>query len=67
MKEEKQHEIASFFSYFSVWFGVIFVREGIYTDGVFRFNISLPKRFPHTLEVPVINQSFLSYQNDILP
>lgn len=38
---------------FSVWFGVMFVRSGYYRDGIFRFNISLPKDFPNTTDVPV--------------
>lgn len=43
-----------------VWFGVIFVRSGYYRDGIFRFNISLPKDFPNTTDVPtVIYQSEL--------
>lgn len=29
-----------------VWFGVIFIRSGIYEDGIFRFNIFLPEDFP---------------------
>lgn len=37
----------------SVWFGVMFVRSGYYRDGIFRFNISLPKDFPNTTDVPV--------------
>lgn len=31
---------------FLVWFGVIYVRSGLYEDGVFRFNIELPETFP---------------------
>lgn len=37
-----------------LWFGVVFVRGGMYKDGVFRFTISLPKRFPNDSSVPVI-------------
>ncbi|XP_022123073.2 AKT-interacting protein [Pieris rapae] len=29
-----------------LWYGVIFVRTGIYTEGVFRFTLSLPEKFP---------------------
>lgn len=29
-----------------VWFGVQFVRQGIYQGGIFRFNITLPQNFP---------------------
>lgn len=38
---------------FTVWFGVLFVRNGYYKDGIFRFNISLPKDFPNTVDAPV--------------
>lgn len=33
-------------SFFVVWFGVLFVRSGVYEDGIFRFNITLPENFP---------------------
>lgn len=29
-----------------MWFGVIYVRSGLYEDGIFRFNIELPENFP---------------------
>lgn len=51
---------------FTVWFGVIFVRDGYYTDGVFRFNISLPKDFPNSTEVPVRMTGYLSVENTLL-
>lgn len=44
---------ANFYYLFPVWFGVIFVREGFYKDGIFRFHISLPDKFPDHQEVPV--------------
>lgn len=34
------------FSNPSVWFGVIFIRQGIYRDGVFRFTIQIPVTYP---------------------
>lgn len=37
-----------------LWFGVIFVRSGIYKDGVFRFSLSLPEKFPNDSTVPTI-------------
>lgn len=43
--------IYCFFS--SVWYGVIFVRQGLYSGGIFRFSISLPDQFPSDTEVPV--------------
>lgn len=32
--------------WFLVWFGFIYVREGPYEDGVFRFSIFLDEKFP---------------------
>ncbi|XP_001654780.2 protein crossbronx homolog [Aedes aegypti] len=41
-----------------LWFGVIFVRSGPYKDGVFRFTVSLPDKFPNDATVPnVVFQS----------
>ncbi|XP_035790432.1 protein crossbronx homolog [Anopheles albimanus] len=37
-----------------LWFGVIFVRDGVYKGGVFRFTVSLPSRFPNDSAVPVV-------------
>ncbi|XP_055592216.1 protein crossbronx homolog [Uranotaenia lowii] len=37
-----------------LWFGVIFVRNGPFKDGVFRFSISLPDKFPADSSVPTI-------------
>nr|XP_022901797.1 protein crossbronx homolog [Onthophagus taurus] len=39
------------------WFGVIFVRSGLYEDGVFRFNIVLPDTFPDGGHPKVVFQS----------
>lgn len=36
----------------AVWYGVIFVRSGIYEGGMFRFTLTLPDKFPDD-EVPV--------------
>ena len=35
-------------SYFNplVWFGVVFIRQGIYQDGVFRFQLDIPDNYP---------------------
>lgn len=35
-----------------VWYGVIFIRSGLYEGGIFRFTLSLPEKFPDD-EVPV--------------
>ncbi|TRY77250.1 hypothetical protein TCAL_00126 [Tigriopus californicus] len=29
-----------------VWFGIIFIRQGIYQEGVFRFKVLIPENFP---------------------
>lgn len=29
-----------------VWFGVVFIRQGIYQDGVFRFTMTIPPNYP---------------------
>lgn len=47
-----------------VWFGVQFVRQGIYQGGIFRFTITLPQNFPDA-ECPV-RLSFLMYNIFIL-
>ncbi|XP_050487375.1 AKT-interacting protein-like isoform X2 [Bombus huntii] len=44
-----------------LWFGVQFVRQGIYQGGIFRFNITLPQNFPDggcpkvTFQTPVFH------------
>ena len=30
----------------SVWFGVLFIRQGYYQEGVFRFSVIIPEQFP---------------------
>ncbi|XP_075167117.1 ubiquitin E2 variant domain-containing protein pendolino [Haematobia irritans] len=37
-----------------LWYGVIFVRQGLYEEGIFRFNISLPDTFPEDKLVPTV-------------
>uniref|UniRef100_A0A0K8TT76 Putative ubiquitin conjugating enzyme n=1 Tax=Tabanus bromius TaxID=304241 RepID=A0A0K8TT76_TABBR len=43
-----------------IWFGVIFVRDGYYSGGIFRFNISLPDNFPDDSKAPTV-----IFQNEI--
>ena len=31
---------------FSGWYGIIFVRQGIYQEGIFRFKIIIPENYP---------------------
>ncbi|PIC30604.1 hypothetical protein B9Z55_021795 [Caenorhabditis nigoni] len=43
----------------SAWFGVIFVRKGIFGGGIFRFKIEIPSEFPETSDLPkvIFNQT----------
>uniref|UniRef100_A0A7M4E5K7 AKT interacting protein n=1 Tax=Crocodylus porosus TaxID=8502 RepID=A0A7M4E5K7_CROPO len=34
------------FSLLAVWFGVIFIRHGLYQDGVFKFTVYIPDNYP---------------------
>lgn len=36
----------------SVWFGVVFVRSGIYESGIFRFSLFIPHSFPNCTVCP---------------
>uniref|UniRef100_A0A1L8DT31 Putative ubiquitin conjugating enzyme n=1 Tax=Nyssomyia neivai TaxID=330878 RepID=A0A1L8DT31_9DIPT len=36
------------------WFGIIFVRDGVYKEGIFRFTINLPDTFPNDKKAPVV-------------
>ncbi len=40
------------FTYFTDWFGLIFLRSGYYAGAVFRFHIFIGKSFPQ-IDVPV--------------
>ena len=35
------------------WYGIIFVRQGIYQEGIFRFKIIIPENYPDG-DCPVI-------------
>uniref|UniRef100_A0AC35TWA7 UBIQUITIN_CONJUGAT_2 domain-containing protein n=1 Tax=Rhabditophanes sp. KR3021 TaxID=114890 RepID=A0AC35TWA7_9BILA len=37
-----------------LWFGILVVRCGVYTGGIFRFRFHIPKDFPNTTSVPKI-------------
>ena len=32
--------------YFTVWHGVLFIRQGMYQEGIFRFILTIPENFP---------------------
>uniref|UniRef100_A0A914WU93 UBC core domain-containing protein n=1 Tax=Plectus sambesii TaxID=2011161 RepID=A0A914WU93_9BILA len=38
----------------SEWFGVIFVRRGVYLGAILRFTLRIPTTFPNTKELPTI-------------
>ncbi|KAL1123988.1 hypothetical protein AAG570_001758, partial [Ranatra chinensis] len=40
-----------------VWFGVVFIRSGVYCGGVFRFNVFLPETFPESTRPRVVFES----------
>ncbi|KHJ82944.1 hypothetical protein OESDEN_17361 [Oesophagostomum dentatum] len=35
------------------WFGLLFIRRGVYGGGIFRFNVRIPNDFPVTTSLPV--------------
>ncbi|KAL9922278.1 protein crossbronx [Glossina fuscipes] len=43
-----------------LWYGVLFVRQGFYAEGVFRFNMLLPDKYPDDNTVPTV-----IFQNEI--
>uniref|UniRef100_A0A336M5C7 CSON012388 protein n=1 Tax=Culicoides sonorensis TaxID=179676 RepID=A0A336M5C7_CULSO len=49
------------------WFGVIFVRQGLYQDGIFRFLISIPQEFPNTSQPPTVIFQSQVYHPSICP
>lgn len=32
--------------FFLDWFGVLFIRQGIYQEGVFKFDLNIPENYP---------------------
>ncbi|KAG2470012.1 AKTIP protein, partial [Polypterus senegalus] len=38
--------VNGFSGFFAVWFGVIFIRHGLYQDGVFKFTVYIPDNYP---------------------
>ncbi|KAK6057358.1 hypothetical protein COOONC_05127 [Cooperia oncophora] len=34
------------------WFGLLFVRRGVFGGGIFRFNVRIPHDFPNTTSLP---------------
>lgn len=48
-----------------VWFGVIFIRSGLYQDGVFKFTIYIPDNYPDG-DCPVSCEFVLALKTDSL-
>lgn len=46
-----------------LWFGVLFVRKGIYQGGIFRFNLHIPESFPDCSCPRVIFESQVFHPN----
>lgn len=44
----------------AVWFGVIFIRHGLYQDGVFKFTVYIPDNYPDG-ECPVSTLLFCTH------
>ncbi|PAV65086.1 hypothetical protein WR25_20202 isoform A [Diploscapter pachys] len=36
------------------WFGIIFIRRGVFGGGIFRFNLLIPRKYPLTSELPTV-------------
>ena len=46
---------------FSVWYGILFIRQGLYQEGVFRFKVTIPDNFPDG-DCPVSTQLQLNLE-----
>ncbi|CAJ0590538.1 unnamed protein product [Cylicocyclus nassatus] len=49
------------------WFGLLFIRRGIYGGGIFRFNVRIPKDFPNTIALPVVKFDLFIFHPNIDP
>ncbi|CAD6186964.1 unnamed protein product [Caenorhabditis auriculariae] len=36
------------------WFGILFIRRGIFGGGIFRFSLNVPMNFPYTSDLPEV-------------
>ena len=43
---KRKNPFDEFSSSFPGWFGIIFIRQGIYQEGIFRFKILIPENYP---------------------
>lgn len=49
-----------------LWYGVVFVRSGIYEGGIYRFTLTLPEKFPNE-DVPVLTFTSHLYHPSVDP
>ena len=57
------------FVIFSVWNGVLFIRQGLYQEGVFKFKLVIPENYPDgdcpVSSVPRSHQYFVNTDNSL--
>ncbi|VDM61784.1 unnamed protein product [Angiostrongylus costaricensis] len=49
------------------WFGLLFIRRGIFGGGIFRFSIRMARGFPNTTYLPVVKFDLHIFHPDICP
>ncbi|RCN36603.1 ubiquitin--protein ligase [Ancylostoma caninum] len=49
------------------WFGLLFIRRGIYGGGIFRFNVRIPNDFPATTSLPTVKFDLFIFHPNIDP
>ncbi|VDL63573.1 unnamed protein product [Nippostrongylus brasiliensis] len=49
------------------WFGLLFIRRGVFGGGIFRFNVRIPHDFPNTTALPVVKFDLYIYHPNIDP
>ncbi|KAJ1361874.1 Ubc-19p [Parelaphostrongylus tenuis] len=49
------------------WFGLLFIRRGVFGGGIFRFSIRMPNGFPNTVSLPVVKFDLHIFHPDICP
>ena len=48
------------------WYGIIFVRQGIYQEGIFRFKIIIPENYPDGDCPVIIKVIYQSHKSTLL-
>ncbi|EPB74738.1 ubiquitin--protein ligase [Ancylostoma ceylanicum] len=63
-----RHALSSEFKYYIIaWFGLLFIRRGIYGGGIFRFNVRIPSDFPATTSLPSVKFDLFIFHPNIDP